>query len=264
MLLAPAPKGAIIQMNFNIGLVSLGCAKNQTDAETMLSETRYLEAIALQEAGDYDSANKILKELGDYKDSKDKVNEIIYNQGIALFDDGEFAEAFDKFEKLGDYKDRKEKKANSLFYNFVIEGDFSGKNITIDIDAMKEAYNAKTLNGDEIKSIIVGSWLGRTSTPSEIMTFNEDGSATQKRYLAKQWRDNANSISWIVENDELKIKQTYTMNGETKDITENYKFISMSDDAIVAYNPTSQIIEKIYIAKGSELESICMEEYNMH
>lgn len=76
------------------------------------SENAYREAIALQEAGQYDAALAAFSRLGDYKDSKYRITELLqeqaYAQALALLDGGNYAEAFEAFNALGDYKDTAE------------------------------------------------------------------------------------------------------------------------------------------------------------
>lgn len=223
-------------------------------------EQIYNRAIELTDKNSSNSI-EIFEKLGDYKDSKDKVNEIIYNQGIALFDDGEFAEAFDKFEKLGDYKDSKDKKQEALFHNFVIEGNFYNNKIVI--DGMEEVYNAKLINGEELKSRIVGQWLWRINSPGRKYWFLDDGSLSQSMYASGKWYEAKGVYKWKVENDELKIISTFDDNGTKREHIETYKFISMSDDVIVAYNPSTKIIEHIFIDQNSEMAKKCLKKYNI-
>ena len=75
----------------------------------------YKKAISLMESGDYAEAKMIFSELGDYKDSKDKVEECVlgiaktnYEKALSLMAEGEYIDAITIFELL-DYKDSKEK-----------------------------------------------------------------------------------------------------------------------------------------------------------
>ena len=238
----------------------------------------YNEGIALLQSDSIDDINngvEILFQLGDYKDSKDQIynrameivdkypsksvellkkigghkdaiNEIEYAQGVKLFDTGNFAEAFEKFEKCGDYKDSKEKKQESLFYNYVIEADFSSNNIII--DGIEDVFNAKSLAGDELKNKIVGSWLCRYSNEATKRTFNADGYITE---YADYWKNGERVDKWTVENDEL----TY--------FGFSYKFYIMSDDVLVAYDPKTKVIKRIFVAQNSEIGKNCLEKYNI-
>ncbi|MBQ6755734.1 MAG: TIR domain-containing protein [Oscillospiraceae bacterium] len=70
---------------------------------------KYNHAQELFEAGDYDSAIAAFTELGDYKDSAEKVFEVKYADATDLFSRGNYTGAIALFSELGYYKDSAEK-----------------------------------------------------------------------------------------------------------------------------------------------------------
>lgn len=64
-------------------------------------------AVALSEAGQYQEAINAFTELGDYKDSQNRVLECKYQIATQLAEDGHFEEAIHAFEKIAGYKDSK-------------------------------------------------------------------------------------------------------------------------------------------------------------
>ena len=57
----------------------------------------------------YEDAIAIYAELGEYKDSKDKILEAKYLQAQKLYDDCSYEEAIEIYTELGEYKDSQEK-----------------------------------------------------------------------------------------------------------------------------------------------------------
>ncbi len=69
----------------------------------------YKKAQALMDAGSYREAIQVFTNLGDYKDSPEKIQEAEYGQAQAFLDDGSYDEALDAFTALGDYQDSPQK-----------------------------------------------------------------------------------------------------------------------------------------------------------
>ena len=216
----------------------------------------YNNAIALlqsEDKGKVDKGIKILAALEDFKDSKEQ----IYNVGIRLFDEGKYIEAYDHFRNLGNYKDSVEKAREASLYDIVIDHSLSN----VVIDGMDERYNAKFLNGDEIKNIIIGSWFARSGDPHWLLTFNADGTIEQRDRLSDEWDLTNNDVKWTVENDELKIETIYAMDGSSN--VENYKLLCISDDILILYNPDSEYIEFVYIRQNSDWADKCLKHYGI-
>lgn len=91
---------------------------------------KYNEAVALMESGLYDEATETFYNLGDYKDSSEKIDEIIeikndiaYNKAVVLMESGSYDEAIKAFKDLGEYKDASGKIImikNDIAYNKAI------------------------------------------------------------------------------------------------------------------------------------------------
>ena len=88
----------------------------EANAEQNRLKAEYSEAVALMEAGEYESAIAAFESLGNYEDSaeriyecntaiKDAVNGPLYADAESLLANGEIAKAAIAFGKLGDYKD---------------------------------------------------------------------------------------------------------------------------------------------------------------
>ena len=76
-----------------------------SDAAQQLSETKYQQALALREAGQYDDAIAAFAELGDYSDAAQQLSETKYQQAVALREAGQYDDAIAAFAELGDYSD---------------------------------------------------------------------------------------------------------------------------------------------------------------
>ncbi len=77
---------------------------------------KYNDAVVLMDSGKYEDAISAFAELGDYKDSadrisesKEKIKELKYGDAVALMDAGNLDEAYSIFQELGNYKDSAEK-----------------------------------------------------------------------------------------------------------------------------------------------------------
>ncbi|MGN1025100.1 MAG: trypsin-like peptidase domain-containing protein [Faecousia sp.] len=68
----------------------------------------YRSAVALMEAGEYDSAVTAFEQLGNYKDSPEKINETKYSKAAALLESGQYDEAIAVFSELEGYSDSAE------------------------------------------------------------------------------------------------------------------------------------------------------------
>jgi len=79
------------------------------DSEDKIKYCNYEMANDLVKKAKYSQAAKIYKELGNYKDSKDKVKLCSYEEALDLVEDGKYDKARDIFESLDDYKDSKDK-----------------------------------------------------------------------------------------------------------------------------------------------------------
>jgi len=72
-------------------------------------DTRYEEAKALEEAGDYEGAKAIYEELGDHKDAPQRLEEmnrrLAYEKAEALEEAGDYQAAYEAFVAMGDFED---------------------------------------------------------------------------------------------------------------------------------------------------------------
>ena len=95
-------------------------AERKIPEEQAQKEKNYQKAVALEEAGDYEQAYLIYYELGQYKDSEERVISCIekaeeeaenaeiernYQDAVKKEADGDYSGAFQAYEELGEYKD---------------------------------------------------------------------------------------------------------------------------------------------------------------
>lgn len=66
---------------------------------------KYKKGVDAQEAGNYANAVEIFSELGEYKDSKNRISQCNYIIAQQEMEQGNYAEAIALFEVLGDYED---------------------------------------------------------------------------------------------------------------------------------------------------------------
>ncbi len=95
-------------------------AEKKIPEEQAQKEKNYQKAVVLEEAGDYEQAYLIYGELGQYKDSEERVISCIekaeeeaenaeierkYQDAVKKEEDGDYSGAFQAYEELGEYKD---------------------------------------------------------------------------------------------------------------------------------------------------------------
>lgn len=71
----------------------------------IIPEVKYHKATVALDCSDYDTANQIFTEMGDYKDSADMALEAIYQKALVLYKNKDYDSANDCFEELNGYKD---------------------------------------------------------------------------------------------------------------------------------------------------------------
>ncbi|MBQ4629495.1 MAG: tetratricopeptide repeat protein [Clostridia bacterium] len=78
------------------------------DSENKIDLCKYQKAGQLTESGKYDEAIVIYTELGNYKNCKSQLSLCKYNKAVLLCNDGKYGEAAVILEELGDYEDSAE------------------------------------------------------------------------------------------------------------------------------------------------------------
>ncbi len=71
----------------------------------LLPQLRYNKALGHIKNGDYEKAIEIFEDLGDYKDSSDRIFRTKYDVALRLFSDEKYGEAYIFFDELGEYHD---------------------------------------------------------------------------------------------------------------------------------------------------------------
>ena len=77
--------------------------------KVVLPGNAYKQAESLLASGQYPEAITAFENLGDYKDSTDRMLEVRYAEAESLLASGQYPEAIAEFENLGDYKDSPER-----------------------------------------------------------------------------------------------------------------------------------------------------------
>ena len=85
----------------------------------------YSRATQLYQDGEYEAAENIFRQLGDFKDSPEMIFEVQYAHAMELYDSKDYQNAAKIFESLGDYQNAVEMKADSKYNQAVI--DFNNK-----------------------------------------------------------------------------------------------------------------------------------------
>lgn len=93
----------------------------------------YDKACSLMEEGKYDNAIALFEDLGDYKDSGDKITESKYQKACQSLEDEEYQTAETMFKELGDYRDSEDKAVESKYrYGIsLIEDEFYTQAISV-------------------------------------------------------------------------------------------------------------------------------------
>ncbi len=89
----------------------------------VVPEVKYGNAMNLYKNGEYTESISAFRDLGDYKDSKDKVLEVTYARAENLMENKKFEESIEVFESLGNYKDAKDRivEVNYAFAEYLFE-----------------------------------------------------------------------------------------------------------------------------------------------
>ena len=86
-------------------VVMIACAIAWCIPNVIIPNSKYQQALALREAGQYDDAIAAFAELGDYSDAAQQLSETKYQQAVALREAGQYDDAIAAFAELGDYSD---------------------------------------------------------------------------------------------------------------------------------------------------------------
>lgn len=92
-------------------IICLGVLINQ-----MSLSSRYNNAVAMCERGEYDAAMTEFVELSGYKDSSEQIRHTRYLKAMSLFENGQYDEAIEVFLTLGTYKDSKDMLLKTKYY----------------------------------------------------------------------------------------------------------------------------------------------------
>lgn len=213
LMLALAVTGCAAQTTATSSTPEQPARQTATPTPEPKEEKMFLEAMALLDSKDYKGALKIFIELGEYKDSAQRVQEIegIYAQKYAdaekLFSDGQFAQAALAFGKIPEYKDSFER-ARDMFQQ--LKNNIAISNNGRIVFALKEDgtlyYSEKDFRKGEKypkgkKQNPVDKWkniVELSGGPMQILGVQSDGkvSLTGVNYvinrvtmLAEKWKD---------------------------------------------------------------------------
>ena len=99
----------------------------------VIPNVKYLNAVEMQNSGEYEAAIVAFEELSGYKDSNEQIaacetaiKDLAYNSAIALMKNGDYEKAIEEFQKLGHYKDSESlitESATALALSYETNGD---------------------------------------------------------------------------------------------------------------------------------------------
>ena len=81
----------------------------------IIPASKYSNAVAMMNSGDFDNAIDAFEAMDGYKDSEEKITECIYKKAEAYFKDGKYKEASEIYDKISNYSDAKEKYRESIY-----------------------------------------------------------------------------------------------------------------------------------------------------
>lgn len=136
---------------------------------------KYKEAVSLKDAGEYDRAEEIFSELGDYEDSMIQVQEVKYSKACSLRDGGKVDEALALYDELKDYKDSVEQ-VKMLKYSQACSLRNGGKyDEAIEILLELGNYKDSALQVREVKYIKACNLLSDKNIEEALIIFAELG-----------------------------------------------------------------------------------------
>lgn len=237
---------------------------------------KYQKANRLFAAGNYEGAISTFKELGDYKDSKQKIEMIkeakrddMYTSARDLFDEGNYKDALDKFTELGDYKESAEfiKKCNYELaveqleyknYDKALELFVAAETDAADKQFMECKYQfclADKTNSSDVYAMLkelkeakykdaakIMSERFKWSIKTVINTDSEDAKTNETTVDAEDMIYCHFTVDKGVEGETIKLKATYTWPGaEEKEIDLGGKEFKIGEGAtLYTYNTTGK------------------------
>ncbi|MEE0859114.1 MAG: TIR domain-containing protein [Acutalibacteraceae bacterium] len=105
-------------------LIAVTIAGAIVTTQVIVPSVKYNNAEQLLSEGKYDEAVTAFTELGDFKDSNNRISESTYLKAEKLYNNQDYFNALSNYMKLGNYKDAKEK-YNTLSYEFCIRNSIS-------------------------------------------------------------------------------------------------------------------------------------------
>lgn len=142
---------------------------------------KYKKGVDAQEAGNYANAVEIFSELGEYKDSKNRISQCNYIIAQQEMEQGNYAEAIALFEVLGDYEDSVSlEKQCALDYGKALFG-------ASDFAKAREQFN-KAEKTDEVERYL------RTSAWEMLRTYVENSGPITKEDESTELIDSKTTI----------------------------------------------------------------------
>ena len=202
----------------------------------VIPNVKYLNAVEMQNSGEYEAAIVAFEELSGYKDSNEQIDacetaikDLAYNSAITLMNDGRYGEAIDAFKKLDGYKD-------------------SNEQIDACETAIKDlAYNsaiALMKNGDYEKAIEEFQKLGHYKDSESLIT--ESATALALSYETNG--DSQKAIFWYesVGNTEKvnALMYDYVLSNQNSEDVTTYDYLTKL--TAEGYRDSSSIYSKLY------------------
>lgn len=232
----------------------------------IIPNNKYDNAVSLMADGRYEQAISIFNELGDHKDSKNKIDEcntaileIGYNKALSLMESGDYNSAVTAFRSLN-YKDSNEKAAECLFKKQVL----NLKNINIGEYVKFGEYEQDNNleNGkEEIEWLVLDKkdnkiWLISKYALDKQPYNNSSTNVTWENCSLRRWLNNEFSSNAFSKYHLEKIQTSHV----TADI--NPAIIRHPDTSLshMGITPGNNTEDKIFLLSGKEAEDLLPAE----
>lgn len=236
----------------------------------VVPQVKYNDALALFEAEKFAEATIAFAELGDYRDSEEKIEEINitvldkqYDAAVELMDAKNYNEAISAFATLGDYRDSKEKAEE--IRNTVLDNQYNEAEELFNAGEYSKAINIYTALNDYKDSKLRVEQIYNRLSEGDILYF---GTYNGEPIAWKIMKTEAEKILMITAepvaekpfHDEIK-KITW----ETSSLREwlNKEFIesfSESQQRQIIATDADGISDKVFLFSVNEMEELVKEE----
>lgn len=216
----------------------------------------YNKGISLMSSSPNEAIN-IFNELGDFKDSKEKIPAIledVYNSAVDCLNNGDSAQAYTNFSYLKEYKDSEEMLQVAQVQNLIDCFPNKGNQLK---EFSKEEF--RILTGEEIQKKLVGFWIecpksnpnASAHSSSQLYSFNADGTYNTTYNLS----NTQNPVFNFLNPPNWKIEGNYLVTWITESFVSKYEIREYNEDVLIlnfVNSDGSLTISKLLLKVGSE------------